>query len=62
MKVYANRTMGTILVELTVPETRFFLEELEHLRGGARLPKVRQFCTEVRTVLTAEKSEDWKGK
>jgi hypothetical protein len=35
---------GVVHIELTPAEARVFLEELSHVRGGARLQKIRQVC------------------
>lgn len=42
MKIH--RSTGFIHVDLTVAEAKTLLDELENVRGGSRLPKVRQVC------------------
>ena len=42
MKVH--RSDDNVHVELTIAEARVLLDELAHVRGGARLPKLRQVC------------------
>lgn len=38
---------GVVHIELSPAEARVFHEELSHVRGGARLPKIRQVCVEL---------------
>lgn len=45
---------NTICVEFTPAEARVFLDELSHVRGGARLPKIRQVCKELESVFEIE--------
>jgi hypothetical protein len=33
-----------VQINLTGPEARVLLEELAHVRGGSRMPKLRQVC------------------
>jgi hypothetical protein len=42
-----QRSPGFIHIDFSVAEARAFIEELAHVRGGARLPKIRQVCTEL---------------
>lgn len=42
MKV--RRAASVICIEFTFAEALVFLEELSNVRGGARLPKLRQVC------------------
>ena len=49
MKV--RRDIDTVHIELTSIEARFFLEELANVRGGNRLPKLRQICRELELAL-----------
>jgi hypothetical protein len=41
----------TLRIELSFVEARVLLDELLDVRGGARLPKVRQVCRELRLAL-----------
>ena len=49
MKIH--RSEDNIHVELTIAEARVLLDELAHVRGGARLPKIRQVCAGLETTL-----------
>lgn len=42
-----QRFDGRVLIEFKPSEARVFLDELSHLRGGARMPKIRQICAEL---------------
>lgn len=42
MKIH--RSIGYIHIDLSGAEAAVLLEELENVRGGSRLPKVRQVC------------------
>ena len=42
-----RRTADTICIELPIGEARALLNELSDVRGGARLPKLRQVCKEL---------------
>jgi len=42
--VKLKRSDGRVQIDLTVEEAGVFLEELSHVRGGSRLPKLRQIC------------------
>lgn len=42
MKIY--RSSKTVHVELSVAEARVLIEEMAHVRGGARLRKFKQVC------------------
>ena len=50
---------NVIAIELTPAEARVLLEELLHVRGGARLPKIRQVCKELESTfeLDAERGK-----
>jgi hypothetical protein len=37
-------TSTSVCIELSSAEAHVLLEELSHVRGGARLPKLRQVC------------------
>jgi hypothetical protein len=39
-----RRSFGLINVELTSAEAALLFDELETVRGGARMPKLRQLC------------------
>lgn len=39
-----RHSLGFIHIDLSAAEARAFLEELAHVRGGTRLPKLRQVC------------------
>jgi hypothetical protein len=41
-----------ICVELSPAEARVLLDELSHVRGGARLPKLRQVCAGLEALFT----------
>lgn len=49
-----HRTIDTISLELTLAEARVLLDELSDVRGGARLPKVRQVCAELEDTFALE--------
>jgi hypothetical protein len=49
MKIH--RSTGYIHIDLTGPEAAVLLEELENVRGGSKLPKVRQVCEELKGSL-----------
>ena len=53
MKVHS--TPGFIYIDLSVAEAKALLEELLDVRGGTRMPKIRQVCQalEARFELTA---------
>lgn len=42
---------GHVFIDLSVAEARVFLDELVHVRGGARLPKIRQVCDALEVTL-----------
>lgn len=47
-----------VRIDLTGPEARVLLEELVHVRGGARLPKLRQVCAGLEAIfLLAPKAQ-----
>jgi hypothetical protein len=49
--VKIHRSTGYIHIDLTGPEAAVLLEELENVRGGSKLPKVRQVCEELKGSL-----------
>ena len=49
MKV--GRAENQICVEMSTAEARVLLEELAHIRGGAKLYKMRQLCEGIETLL-----------
>lgn len=49
-----RRTANLISLELRPEEALVLLDELAHVRGGARLPKLRQVCLELEAALTLE--------
>ena len=51
-----RRTDDLFHVDLTAAEARVLLDELVHVRGGARLPKLRQVCSGLETLLELVKS------
>lgn len=53
-------TGDTVCLELSVPEARFLLEELAHVRGGARLPKLRQVCLALESLFSLTENPDRK--
>jgi hypothetical protein len=57
MKIHHSKP-GFIHISLSGAEAMILLEELETLRGGARMPKIRQMCFELRTTLMLGASED----
>jgi len=48
MKIH--RSAGYIHIDFTGAEAAAFLEELENVRGGSKLPKVKQVCTKLRAL------------
>lgn len=52
MKIH--RSTGYIHLDLTGAEAAAFLEELENVRGGTRLPKLRQVCEGLRQSLALD--------
>lgn len=46
-----KRISNSVYIDLSVAEARVFLEELSNVRGGARLPKLRQVCAGIETSL-----------
>lgn len=42
MRIHLEGTR--VQIDLTGAEARVFLEELAHVRGGTRMPKLRQVC------------------
>jgi hypothetical protein len=49
-----HRTVQTLSIELPLAEALVLLDELSHVRGGARLPKLKQVCHELEMALTLE--------
>jgi len=49
--VKARRFASTLSLELSYQEAQVLLDELSDVRGGARLPKLRQVCDEIRSSL-----------
>ena len=49
MKIH--RSDGLVHIDLSGAEALWLLEELETVRGGAQMPKLRQVCFELRTAL-----------
>lgn len=54
MPMKIRRTTDSICVELPLAEAAVLLDELSHVRGGARLPKLKQVCTELEGALALE--------
>lgn len=50
MKIY--RSADSVHIDLSIAEARVFLEELAHVRGGTRLPKLRQVCDGLEALFT----------
>lgn len=50
MKIH--RSTNFIHIDLTVSEARALLDELENVRGGARLPKLRQVCASLEASIS----------
>lgn len=46
-----RQALNSISIDLTPAEASVFLEELSNVRGGARLPKIRQVCAEIERSL-----------
>jgi len=44
-------SVDLIHIDLSLAEARVFLDELTHVRGGARLPKIRQVCKDLEVTL-----------
>lgn len=57
MKIHLSKP-GFVHISLSGAEAMVLLEELETLRGGARSPKIRQLCFELRTALSLGASTD----
>jgi hypothetical protein len=49
-----RRTIDTVSIELSLPEASVLHDELSHVRGGARLPKLRQVVHELEVALKIE--------
>jgi cellulase/cellobiase CelA1 len=49
--VKIHRSTGYIHIDLSGAEAAWLLEELETVRGGAKFPKIRQVCEELKTAL-----------
>jgi hypothetical protein len=46
-----HRSADHLHIDLTGAEAAVLLDELENVRGGARLPKVRQLCESLRASI-----------
>lgn len=51
MKIRRAANSDSICIELSGAEARVLLEELSDVRGGARLPKLKQVCLGLATLL-----------
>lgn len=60
MKV--RRFTDNMRVELTSTDALMLLEELEHVPGGSRLPKIRKLCEELAVAFGLSGKPDRKGK
>lgn len=49
MKV--GRSEDQVRIEMSPAESRVLLEELANLRGGSKMPKIRQLCEGVELIL-----------
>lgn len=49
-----TRTPDSVCIELPFAEAKVLFDELAHVRGGARLPKLRQVCVELETTFALE--------
>ena len=49
-----RRTPDAVCIELPFAEASVLLDELSHVRGGARLPQLRQICVELESSLALE--------
>jgi hypothetical protein len=49
MKIH--HSTGYVHIDLSAAEARVLLEELSNVRGGARLPKLRQVCKGLEALL-----------
>jgi len=49
-----RRTLYAISIELPIAEAVVLFDELSHVRGGARLPKLKQVCRELEVAFTLE--------
>ena len=47
-----RREDDRVQIDLTGAEARVLLEELAHVRGGSRLPKLRQVCVGLEVTLS----------
>lgn len=52
-----RRTVDSIAIELPFAEAKVLLDELAHVRGGARLPKLRQVCHELEVAFELEDTQ-----
>ncbi len=57
-----RRTADTLNIELPFAEARVLFDELSDVRGGARLPKLKQVCRELETALELETSRRASGR
>jgi hypothetical protein len=49
--VKIHRSTGYVHIDLSGAEAAVLLDELENVRGGAKLQKIRQVCEELRAAL-----------
>ena len=49
-----RRTADSICIELPPAEAKVLLDELAHVRGGARLPKIRQVVAELEAAFSID--------
>jgi hypothetical protein len=56
-KMKLHRTSDSISIELPFAEAKVLFDELAHVRGGARLPKLRQVCHELEAAFELEASK-----
>lgn len=54
IRMKITRSLDTICIELPPAEARVLLDELAHVRGGARLPKIRQVVAELEATFSLE--------
>jgi len=51
LKIRRDTDSDAICIELSGAEARVLLDELSDVRGGARLPKLKQVCLGLATLL-----------
>jgi hypothetical protein len=54
LSLKTRRTVKIIYIEFSPAEARVLLDELSDVRGGARLPKLKQVCRELEMALVIE--------